>query len=133
MSDHRRDEQEESRRRFGAALEQALTLRRRSQKEVGDALGTTQSSVSAWKAGESEPSYATVFGLERYLRLPPGFLSRHLGYVPVEAIDQAVTVEDLIMSDPLLDEAGKRAVLAVYRELTSRAGPRRGRPTRSGS
>lgn len=118
------------RKAFGDALADALNMRRMTQLEVGRLVGgITQSAVSAWRSGDTQPDPHTVFELERILSLPAGYLSKHLGYVPVASLTVTSTVQDVITADPLLDEIGKRTVLAVYRELTAPKGTSRGRPT----
>lgn len=115
---------------FGEAVAEAMHMRQITQVEVGELLGVTQSSVSAWRSGQAAPDPDTVFDLERTLRLGPGHLSRHLGYLPLEAGKRAaVTVQDAVLADALLAEQAKRAVLAVYEELKNRGGTRRGRPS----
>jgi transcriptional regulator with XRE-family HTH domain len=112
---------------FGAALQQALDVRRMTQAELGIHLdGLKQSTISAWKTGESIPDADTVFAVEIALSLRPGQLSRHLGFLPVDLIDVPVSVPEAIEGDELLDDGGKRILLAVYDELTS------GPPTKQG-
>lgn len=114
---------------FGDALGDTLAVRKVTQRVLGERLGgITQSAISAWIAGQSEPSREMVFQIEQVLELPPGNLSRHLGYLPPSAADSTpVTFEDAVMNDPLLDETQKRGVLALYREFTGHrpAGRRR--------
>lgn len=108
--------------RFGRELAAALATRGLTQRELGEALGgTRQSAVSSWCSGQAEPNPATVFGIERALELPPGRLSRHLGYLPVGG-DRGVDgdVERAIAGDPFLDPVEKRGMLAMYTELVSR-------------
>lgn len=107
---------------FGRALGDVLAVRDLTQRELGDLLGgVSQPAISAWLKGESEPSATIVFEAERVLELPPGRLSVLLGYLPPEAVDApAMTFEQVVTSDPLLDDAAKRGLLAMYRELTSR-------------
>ncbi len=75
-----------SRQAFGTAVAGALAVRDLTQRALADALGVKQPTVSAWLSGESEPASAVVFELERVLELPPGHLSRHLGYLPPDAV-----------------------------------------------
>lgn len=127
-----RNETAERRRAFGEALGEAMQMRSMTQLELGQTLGITQSAVSAWKAGQAAPEPDVVFAVEQSLTMPAGWLSRHLGFVPADFRKQPpVSVPDAALVDPLLDEPGKRAVIAVYRELTSRGGVKRGRPKAS--
>ncbi len=70
-------------REFGEALARAMSVRGMTHRRLGEELGVTQSAISAWKSGAAEPSPRTVFAIERALELPPGHLSRTLGYVPI--------------------------------------------------
>lgn len=102
---------------FGQALDKALTVRGLKQVDVAAALDTTQSTVSAWKRGQCLPDMDTVFGIERLLELRPGHLSRHLGYLPLEAETARPTVEDAIAQSTEVDEAGAKATLIVWRTM----------------
>lgn len=115
---------------FGNAIAAALATKGITQAELGQRVGIVQSAVSAWVAGTAEPPRDTVWAIERVLGLTPGFLSRQLPspYQPVTKNAAVATVEEAVIADPLLDESGKRAVLAVYRELVSYAPRRTGRP-----
>ena len=61
----------------------------------------------------TRPDPLTVFGMEHLLELPPGELSRHLGYRPV---DSGESVVDAIEADPLLDDASRRILLGAYQQ-----------------
>lgn len=111
------------RRRFGEALGEAMGVRRVTQKSLGALLGgVSQPAVSAWISGDAEPNPATVFECERVLQLPPGQLSKVLGYLPPSAVAVTTGFEAVVMGDPLLDEPAKRGLLAMYRELTGTRG-----------
>lgn len=114
---------------FASALVDAMNVRRTTQRALADELGTTQPAVSAWTRADAEPAPETVFALERALDLPPGHLSRLLGYLPLDAgTASESSFEATVVGDPLLDETGKRVLFALYRELVSRPSARRGRP-----
>jgi transcriptional regulator with XRE-family HTH domain len=109
-------------RPFGEALAEALVARGRTQRELADALGITQSAISAWKYGNAEPAPPTVFRIERALGVDPGSLSVHLGFVPAGADVSALgggaySFEAAIAGDGRLDERGRRVLRAAYREL----------------
>ena len=56
--------------------------------------------------------------LEHVLQLPPGSLSRLLGYWPAESTDRhSVGVIEAARADPRLGERDRRILTAVYREL----------------
>lgn len=103
---------------FGTALKNARGVRQMTQGQLGEALGgVTQSAISAWEAGDYEPSPQLVFAAEQILELGPGHLSRILGYLPLEAAEAPPSFEDAVLNDRTLDEPLQRALLALYREL----------------
>ena len=65
-----------------------------------------------------------VFALERVLDLPPGLLSRPLGYLPVEVAAVSDT-RTAIENDERLTESNQRALLAAYREMVRERPKRR--------
>lgn len=79
--------------------------------------GVSQSAISAWINGQSVPSHATVFAIERVLGVGPGFLSQYLGYVPA-GTSPPCSVIDAVEADPLLDDVRRAALLALYRQFT---------------
>ena len=105
------------RQKFGVALAQTLRSMGLTQAELAEQLQTTQSAVSAWINGRSEPPPFTVFNLEQTLGLAPGALSRLLGYVPVEAAELGGTVRAAIRRDPMLAEHFKPMLLSLYGQL----------------
>jgi transcriptional regulator with XRE-family HTH domain len=89
-----------------------------SRSELAVELGVTEAAVSYWIAGHRLPEPDTVFAIERVLQTPPGHLSRHLGYLPVEA-DMEVreySVEVAIQAAPLSGE-NKQRLLDLYRSF----------------
>lgn len=84
-------------------------------KELGEP-GVTPTAVKAWLDGQSEPTRARVFALERIFRLRGGTLSRLLGYLPADA-QPAKSVADAIDADDKLDERARDALLGLYRTL----------------
>jgi transcriptional regulator with XRE-family HTH domain len=103
---------------FGQALEGALSPR--SQAWLAKAVGRDQGAVSKWINGRNEPDVDTVFAIERVLAVPPGELSRHLGYVPVET-SEIVSVVAAVESDSRLDARMRRALISAYRSFTESA------------
>ena len=102
---------------FGEALRLVLADRAMSQQELAEALGlSSQSVVSQWISGVHEPSPSRVFAIERELTVPPGHLSRLLGYLPINALP-AVDVTTALQSDTSLTDQQRRAVIAVYETL----------------
>ena len=113
----------EGRHAFGRMLADALKSRGMKQEDLARSLGTTQSSVSGWINGKYEPSAGTIFTIERSLDLDPGFLSRPLGYLPVEPGTRPISVEGAIAQSTNLDDDAKSALSALYRVLAKRSSP----------
>jgi transcriptional regulator with XRE-family HTH domain len=111
---------EEGRLRFGRLLASALKGRGMKQEDLAGMLGTTQSSVSGWINGKYEPAAETVFAIERTLSMDPGFLSRPLGYLPVEAISTTIGVEAAIAHSPLLADDDKVVLVSLYELLAAK-------------
>jgi transcriptional regulator with XRE-family HTH domain len=107
-------------RPFGQALADALTARGWTQRELAEALGITQSAISAWKYGHAEPAPLTVFRIERALGVAPGSLSMNLGFLPLDSAALGHSFELAVANDPRLDERGRRVLRATYRELLRR-------------
>lgn len=106
---------------FGEALARALKARKLTQKELGLALGGyTQSAISEWVGARSVPEPQTVFEAERILKMPPGKLSRILGYLPPEVLKKQ-SVRDAIASDEALDgdEDGRDAIITIYDRIVA--------------
>lgn len=111
---------QERRDSFGAGLAQALAARNLKQIDLAELLSTTQSTVSAWVNGRSEPPAATVFAVEEVLEVAPGFLSRLLGYLPLSVIGSWPDVEQAVSASEEVDEASKRLVLSVWHTLVNK-------------
>lgn len=116
---------------FGQALGDAMAVRKVKQRELAEALGVKQPTVSAWITGDAEPAPEVVFRAEEHLRLAPGTLSRHLGYLPPSAKKMIANVEDAILNDATLSAEMKTALLGAYHAVIGHAPPRRGRPRKS--
>lgn len=106
-------------RRFGRAVAEARDARGWTQDELAERAGVSQSNVSGWEQGKWTPDPDAVFTVERALRLAPGTLSVHLGYVPAKELDRAVDVEAAILTSSL-DELDRRALVGLYRQLRRR-------------
>lgn len=100
---------------FTTALERELDTRGRGAKtRLSEALDVPASTLSGWVTGDRTPEPSTVFAIERALELDPGALSRHLGYLPLDAVDvHIVKAEDAIIADPGLSARAKRSALTV--------------------
>lgn len=113
---------EKRRARFGNALAEAMRVRELTQAELGELLNQMrQSSISAWTTGTAlPPDVETVFRLEQALKLRPGHLSRHLGFLPITKLPP-VTVADAVLGDSRLDATAQRILLVTYKELVAAA------------
>jgi transcriptional regulator with XRE-family HTH domain len=114
------NDQEARRHAFGHGLSEALLARGLKQADLAELLTTTQSTVSAWINGRSEPAAATVFAIEEVLELSPGFLSRLLGYLPLSVVGSRPSVEESIATSEEVDDASKRLALSVWRTLVDK-------------
>lgn len=75
-----------------------------------------QTTCGTWFRGEAEPSRSAVLLLEELTGCAPGELSRHLGWVPLEAVDFP-TAEAAILADPDLTPSNARALIAALRAM----------------
>lgn len=116
---------------FGDALRQAMAHAGWTQDALAEAIGFRQASISAWISGKSQPDIDTTFVIERTLGQRPGALTRHLGYLPPEALRSVATVESSILEDGALSEAEKQMLLGAYRAAMATKTTRRGRPRRA--
>lgn len=107
------------RENFMRALTDLLAKRGLSQRELADGLGwTSHTRIQPWRNLKAEPKPEEVFAIERFLEVPPGQLSEHLGYVPVGSRPLLNrSVEDAIEADPMLPDWGKRLLRTNYREI----------------
>jgi transcriptional regulator with XRE-family HTH domain len=109
---------------FGDALKAALIASGVTHEQlaarVTGLLGesVTPASVSNWVNGKNEPTRVRMFAIEQTLDLRPGSLSRHLGYLPVDA-RPARTVKDLLDEDPKIGPELRAVVLAAYQAARS--------------
>jgi len=116
---------EAERATFGAALYAAAARAGWSKpsqlgaamREAGFSITDTQ--VDRWLRGMSEPQRPMVTALEQLCDLSPGALSRHLGWVPLNAgkAGNVVTVEEAVMADKSLGARERGVILDVVRGL----------------
>src|SRR5512133_134571 len=106
---------------FSDTLKQAREDSGMSLRALADAVEASHTVVAQWERGEHAPRPPRVRMLEHVLQLPPGSLSRLLGYWPAESADaQPVGVIEAARADPRLGERDRRVLTAVYRELSRR-------------
>ena len=105
---------------FSDALKQAREDSGMSLRALADAGEASHTVVAQWERGEHAPRPPRVRMLEHVLQLPPGSLSRQLGYWPADTDAQPVGVIEAARADPRLGERDRRILTAVYRELVRR-------------
>jgi transcriptional regulator with XRE-family HTH domain len=106
---------------FSDALKRAREDSGLSLRALADAVEASHTVVAQWERGEHAPRPPRVTMLEHVLQLPPGSLSRLLGYWPAEFADAPpVSVIEAARADPRLGERDRRILTAVYRELIRR-------------
>lgn len=114
---------DEQRKAFGEALRIAYTTAGTTQQRLatevaghGEQGAISQPYLNDILKGRREPKPELAFAMEEVLGLPPGALSRTLGFVPDRALP-ALDVPSAISADPLLDDRGRRSLLAAYHAL----------------
>lgn len=100
---------------WAAALAEAMRERGWEQPDVAKRMGITQQSVSSWLRGFPPDSPWRNFEIERRLGLPDGYLSHHLGFIPVDGS----MVPEAIAKDPQLNDAKRKMLLSMYRALVA--------------
>jgi transcriptional regulator with XRE-family HTH domain len=106
---------------FSDALKRAREDSGLSLRALADAVEASHTVVAQWERGEHAPRPPRIRMLEHVLQLPPGSLSRLLGYWPAESADAPpVSVIEAVRADPRLGERDRRILTAVYRELIRR-------------
>lgn len=78
-------DQSERMHRFGRALRSARTKAKLSQAPFAQAIGISQTALSAWERGAAMPDPDLVFEAERRLGIAPGGLSGYLGFIPFDS------------------------------------------------
>lgn len=103
---------------FQQALERALIGT--TQVDTAREAGIAASTISTWlSGGGANPQQ--VFAVERALDLPPGHLSRHLGYVPVSDGRPPLDVIEAIEADEALNGSDQGALIFLYRFFKTRS------------
>ncbi len=99
------------RKAFGDAIDAAIRTAS-NVAAVAAHVDLTDDAVRSWIKGGSEPPPLTVFAVERFLELPPGDLSRHLGYAPVGSVSVTAAID----ADEGLSDDARRILRVTYRE-----------------
>lgn len=114
----------EQQKAFGDHLRRLLASHGDTFKEFGTMIaeGTrgvdrpyAPSTVRDW-IEKSAPEPEIVFYMEGYLLQPPGTLSQHLGYLPLDA-RSVTTTEQALMNDPQLDTGARDILITLYAVL----------------
>lgn len=128
-TEERNEDRRAMRADFVRMLDSLLDQRGLSQRRfVADVGLSSHTEITRWKTLAYEPRPETVFEIEEYFRIPPGSLSRTLGYLPVNA-RQLPTYDDdyeaMVEAHSVLPKWGKEILLTAYREIIGSLGRRR--------
>lgn len=94
---------------FGSSVKLAAKL-----AEVGSPY--SQTLCAAWMRGESEPRRDVLSLIEQLTGSMPGELSRHLGWLPLDA-GSFPDAESAILADPGLDPRDANSLIITLRAL----------------
>lgn len=100
---------------FGTALANARHDAGLTQEQLAARMNVAQSSVSGWECGHWDIPMETVFDIEHAVEVPPGTLSRLLGFMPITHAN--FDVEEAIEKDDALTPLSKVALRTMYQEL----------------
>jgi transcriptional regulator with XRE-family HTH domain len=114
-------------RAFGDALAQAIAAHGYSQETFAKKVGIAQGTVSGWITAVNEPRYETVFAIEQAIPVKPGMLSRHLGYLPIDAVKSVADVRAALREDPGLTDVQRDTLQRIYDDLVKVSRSPRGR------
>lgn len=117
---------DEQKREFSLALRAARMAADLSQQRLSDLLSdhvdrrVPQETYSAWDRGVNTPQPSDLFALEEILRVPPGSLSRHLGFLPVDVVEAppADTVT-AVRQDRALERWQQDIIINTYESFIS--------------
>lgn len=108
----------EDRETFGRELRAARKAKGMTQTDLANLVGVSQPAIAGYELATSAPGVQETFALENALEVKPGALSKHLGFLPAEALRGGVSsVRRAIEEDPALDPADRKALLATYERL----------------
>ena len=108
------DRDELVRRRLELLLDVTRAATTRSPlSKLAELVGVSDDAVRKWTYGNPPTDPQRVFTIERHVEVSPGELSRHLGYLPVDA---GVSVLAAIDADPRLPEVAKRMLAGSYKQ-----------------
>lgn len=91
--------------------------RRATQKELAEATGIPQGTISNYARGETEPPARTQNLVEEVCGRPRGWMAVQAGLVELPT-----TIEEFIAMAPELTDDDRRALLAAYRGMVNLPG-----------
>lgn len=107
---------------FVRALTWVLEHNEITHRDLAERLGwKNHTRIYAWLNASREPTPAQVFAIERIVPVPPGTLSRTLGYLPPEArsaVGPQVSFDEALEAHPYLPPQAKRIIRTVVSEFT---------------
>ncbi len=118
---------------FRASAEAAMAAADMDWYDLGRELGVTHQAVRNYFSGETYLRPDRCFRIEQILGVQPGSLSRHLGYLPLDAVASR-TVPAAARADRRLDDDAVDVVITVYETAVAQTRARRlPRPKRGAS
>ncbi len=121
-------ESEEESSGWGISLRAALDRSGLKSFQLAERMSVSQATVSTWLSGKRTPEPPTVFRLEEVLRVPPGSISHHLGYLPVsdpvtfdfaEPLRTAQLAREVLTADPRLSEDDIEIIMRIIERALS--------------
>lgn len=111
----------EQKRAFASALNAAMDARGLRPVDLIPVTGSSsrqaaQSAAQSWMTGAVEPLRPKVVELEQFLELEPGALSRHLGWLPINA-PAMPDLEATVLADARFSEDQKVLLLKLISQL----------------
>lgn len=94
---------------LSSALLEIERVSGKDRKAVATELGVDVSSVGRWATGERSVPIEVLPMIDAMCQQPKGYVLRLAGYV-----DDEMSIEAAIESDPALDDFGRRAVSTYY-------------------
>lgn len=139
MEDHTEtidgQDRQQLREDFARMLTWGLKQHGITHRDLAERLGwKNHTRIYAWLNGRVEPAPHQVFAIERAIPVPPGTLSRTLGYLPPEArsaTGPTVSFDEAIDAHPYLPPVWKEIIHDMVKRLTPKE-PHRPRAKHSG-
>ena len=99
--------------RFAEKLRQLRISRGYTQQRLADALGTSQSSITAWESESREPDFRTIQRIAEYFHVPMSSL------LPSEEVDQSYVdkVAEHLSNNPKLKMLFDRSKFLTDQDL----------------